>query len=282
MKDNPYSDSVNAHYTANELAAAIAKGLDAIGRGDAVLTPDDLAPIDQFHSRGKDATLEMIELAGAAPDTRVLDVGGGIGGAARLIAKTHGSHVTVLDLTEDFCRVGEALTARTHLSSLVSFRHGSALDLPFASDSFDLVWTQHSTMNVPDKPKLFQELARVMARTGRIAMHEIVAGPQQPIHFPVPWARTPEISFLIPADEFRAHAAAVGWKERAWRDTSAESLEWFRTRATAMREAMAAGRRPPLGLHLILGDDFPAMFANQVRNLEENRIRVIMGLWTRM
>jgi ubiquinone/menaquinone biosynthesis C-methylase UbiE len=282
MRDTPYSDSVNAHYTGYELAAAIAKGLDAIGKGDAVLTPDDLAPIDQFHTRGTDATVEMIELAGAAPDTRVLDVGGGIGGAARLIASTHGSRVTVLDLTEDFCRVGEALTARAHLSSLVSFRHGSALDLPFASGSFDLVWTQHSTMNVPDKAKLFRELARVAARTGRIAMHEVMAGPQQPVLFPVPWARTPDISFLVSADEFRAQAAAAGLKESVWRETSDESLEWFRARTAAMRQALAAGQRPPLGLHLILGDDFPSMFANLVRNLEEQRVRIIMGIWTRM
>ena len=282
MKEDAYSDAVNAHYTADELAAAIQKGLIAIGRGDAVLTPDDLAAIDQFHTRGKDATVEMIEMAGAAPDTRVLDVGGGLGGAARLIAYTHRSKVTVVDITEDFCRVGEALTARASMSALITFRHGSALDLPFADGSFDLTWTQHTTMNVPDKAKLFAELTRVTARTGRIAMHEIVAGPVQPLHFPVMWARTPELSFLITSDELRAHAAAAGLRQAEFRDTTAASLEWVRARAGAMRRIAAGGQRPPLGLHLILGDDFPVMFENQLRNLEENRAQVVMGLWTRM
>jgi SAM-dependent methyltransferase len=215
------------------------------------------------------------------PGARVLDVGGGIGGAARLLASAHGARVTVVDLTEDFCRVGAALTARAGLSSRVDFRHANALELPFHDATFDLVWTQHSTMNIADKAALFRELARVTSSVGRIAMHEIVAGPEQPVHFPVPWARTADLSFLVPPDEFRALAAGAGLREAGWRDTSAESLEWFRARAAAMRAAAEGGRRPPLGLHLILGDDFPAMFANQVRNLEERRVFVVMGTWSR-
>lgn len=278
MTDKRYHEAVNAHYTAYELAAAIAKGLEKIGKRDDVLTPEDLAPLDQFHSRGKDATVELMDLAGAAPDTRALDVGGGIGGPARLLAATHGSHVTVVDLTEDFIRVGEALTARTHQSDRVVFKRGNALELPFQPATFDLVWTQHATMNIEDKARLFRELTRVTARTGRVAMHEIVAGPAQPLHFPVPWARTQALSFLAPAEEFRAHATAAGLIERAWRDVTADTLEFFRARAGAV----AAGKLPPLGLHLILGEDFPAMFANMVRNLEERRIAVIMALWTRL
>jgi SAM-dependent methyltransferase len=281
MKSGAYADSINAHYGASELAGAIGKGLVAVGKGDAVLTPDDLAPVDQFHSRGKEATLELMDFAGVKAGSRVLDVGGGIGGAARLLASECGARVTVVDLTEDFCLVGAALTARAALSGRVDFRHGNALELPFQDATFDLVWTQHSTMNIADKAALFCELARVTARGGRVAMHEIVAGPEQPVHFPVPWARTPDLSFLVPPDEFRALAAGAGLLETGWRDTSAESLEWFRARAAAMRAAAESGRRPPLGLHLILGDDFPVMFANQVRNLEERRVFVVMGTWSR-
>lgn len=281
MTSGAYADSVNAHYGASELAGHIGKALVAIGKGDAVLTPDDLAPVDQFHTSGKDATLEMIDFAGVKAGARVLDVGGGIGGAARMLAAECGARVTVVDLTEDFCRVGAALTARAALSGRVDFRHGNALELPFQDSTFDVVWTQHSTMNIADKAALFRELARVTMPGGRLAMHEIIAGPEQPVHFPVPWARTQDLSFLIPPDEFRALAAAAGLLETGWRDTSAESLEWFRARATAIRAAAESGRRPPLGLHLILGDDFPTMFANQVRNLEERRVFVVMGTWSR-
>jgi SAM-dependent methyltransferase len=275
-----YEESLNAHYGRSDLLAAIEHALAATGKTGA-LTVDDLAPVDQFHSRGKDATLELAHLAHVEPGMHVLDVGGGIGGAARLLAQRHRCRVTVVDLTEAFCRAGAALTKRTGLDALVEFRHGNALALPFSDAGFDLVWTQHSTMNVADKARLFGELARVVSASGRVAMHEIVAGPEQPVHFPVPWARTPEISFLESAEALRRHAAAAGLREQVWRDVSGESLDWFRARGAAMRAAAERGQRPPLGLHLLLGDGFPTMFANQVRNLEERRAAVVMGVWAR-
>ena len=274
-----YAASLNAHYGRGDLLAAIEAGLAATGK--TALTVDDLAPVDQFHSRGKDATLELLELARVEPGMRVLDVGGGIGGPARLLAHVNRCRVTVVDLTEEFCRVGEALTKRVGLDALVEFRHGNALALPFPDASFDLAWTQHSTMNIADKARLFRELARVLSPGGRLAMHEVMAGPEQPAHFPVPWARTAEISFLVTADEFRRHATAAGLREQTWRDASTESLEWFRARTNALRAATGAPR-PPLGLHQILGEDFPAMIANVARNLEERRVAVAMGVWTRV
>ena len=59
---------------------------------------------------------------------------------------------------------------------------------------------------------------------------------------------------------------------------STPALEWFRKRVAAARVAAVA---PPLGLHLLLGEDFAPMFRNQVRNLQEGRISVIMGVWDR-
>src|SRR5579859_3943374 len=102
------------------------------------------------------------------------------------------------------CRVGELLTARTRLSDRVSFQQGNALDMPFPGARFDVVWTQHSSMNIADKARLYAEVRRVLRPAGRLAFHEIMAGPVQPIHFPVPWAHEPAISFLRPPEEVRA------------------------------------------------------------------------------
>ncbi|MBI1735465.1 MAG: methyltransferase domain-containing protein [Candidatus Rokubacteria bacterium] len=277
MSSTAFDASLNAHYGRKDLMAVVNAGLAAAGKADGPLTPDDLASIDQFHSRGKDATLEMARRAEIGPGARVLDVGGGIGGAARWLAREHGCHVTAVDLTEEFCRVGAMLTARAGLADRVVFRHGNALALPFPDGSFDVVWTQHSTMNIADKPALYRELARMMAPAGRLAMHEILAGPTQPVHFPVPWARRPELSFLDTPEQFRARPAALGLVERAWHDSTDVSLEWFRARSTPA----PASPPPPLGLHLILGADTRAMFANQLRNLQENRVRIAMGVWRR-
>jgi hypothetical protein len=131
-------------------------------------------------------------------------------------------------------------------------------------------------MNIEDKAQLYREIHRVVRPGGVLALHEIMGGSKAPIHFPVPWARDPSVSFLQPAQEVRALIAATGFSEVTWGDVSAPSLEWFRRRV-----ARAPATPPPLGLHLLLGSDFGQMFKNQVRNLEEDRIAVIQAVWLR-
>jgi ubiquinone/menaquinone biosynthesis C-methylase UbiE len=127
-------------------------------------------------------------------------VGGGIGGPARTLAAEFGCTVTVLDLTEAYCRLGEL----TGLSDRVSFRHGSAYDMPLGDGGFDVAWTQHSSMNMEDKERLYAEIRRVLRPGGTLVLHEVVAGPVQPVQFPVPWASDPSISFLRAPEEIRA------------------------------------------------------------------------------
>ena len=270
---------VSGHYGRANVGEAIVEGLRKAGKDLDAITPDDLAPVDQFHTRGRDATLDLAGRAGLREGQRVLDVGGGIGGPARTLAAEFGCRGTVLDLTEAFCRAGQRLTELTRLGDRVTFRHGSALDIPFEDASFDVAWTQHSSMNMQDKERLYAEIHRVLRPGGTLALHEIMAGPVQPIHFPVPWAPEPSISFLRPPEEIRALLRGLGLAEQSWLDTSQQALDWFRERAAA---AAAAGPTPPpLGLPVLLGPAFGEMFRNQVRNLEERRIAIIEAVFGR-
>ena len=266
------------HYGDEQLPARLLAALDAAGLDLDALTPDDLRPIDQFHIGGQPSTRELARLAGLRPGMRVLDVGGGVGGPARTLASEFGCNVTVLDLSAPFCRAGEMLTERTGLGGRVTFLQGDALALPFGDGSFDLVWTQHSSMNVPDKRRLYAEIKRVLRPGGRLALHEIVAGPVQPVHFPVPWARDPEQSFLIAPEALRALLGESGFTELTWDDVTSGGLAWFQT---AMDRAAARGGTPVLGIHLLLGDDFPAMSRNMLRNLAEGRVCIIQAVLAR-
>ena len=277
MPTEPLDRSVDDHYGGGDLAAKILEALHAAGKDRDALTIEDLAPIDQLHARGKRATLELARLAGITPGMRVLDVGGGLGGPARTLASEYGCTVEVLDITEEFCRAGEMLTARTGLADLVSFRHGSALEMPYPDAGFDVAWAQHSSMNIADKERLYAEIRRVLRPGGRLAMHEILAGEVSPIHFPVPWAREPRISFLRPPEETYALLKDTGFEELAWIDESASATEWFQQRL-----AVTPGGPRPLGPHLVLGDDFGEMFRNQVRNLQERRISIVQAVFERL
>jgi ubiquinone/menaquinone biosynthesis C-methylase UbiE len=275
MLDNDYARSVNAHYAPSDLGARILDGLRAAGIDPDHLRAADLAPVDQFHTGGKATTRQLASLAEISAAERVLDIGGGIGGPARLLAQEYGCEVTVLDLTEEYCRVGAMLTERVGLSDSVQFRHGSALDLPFDDGSFDVVWTQHSSMNVADKARLYAEIARVLRPGGRLALHEIMAGEVQPVYFPAPWSRSPETSFLQTPGEVRRLISESGLRELAWVDTTAASLDWFTQRVAT------ATTLPPLGLHLLLGEITAAAMQNTVRNLREGRIAVIQAVFER-
>ena len=278
MGIHDYTRSVNKHYGRQDIAKTILDALRAAGKDLNNLNYTELAMVDQLHSRGRASTAELAKLAGLRAGQKVLDVGGGLGGPARFIAAEYGCQVTVLDITEEFCKVGEMLTNMTGLTDRVTFSVGNALEMPFPDADFDVVWTQHSSMNIPDKQRLYAEIHRVLKPGGLLALHEIMAGSVEPIHFPVPWANVPGISFLRPVDEMRALIASAGFRETAWTDVSKPSIEWFRQRAAAATSASP----PPISVGLLLREHTAAGFANQVRNLEEDRTHIIMATFKRV
>jgi SAM-dependent methyltransferase len=269
--------SVSDHYDSDRLGERILAALAEAGVDLDHLTPDDLAPLDQFHMGGRDTTLQLLQLAGISPGAKVLDAGGGIGGPARTLATQTGCHVTVVDLSQSFCDAGTLLTERTGLSDQVRFIHGDATAMPVPDGEFDVVWTQHSSMNIPDKAKLYAEFHRVLRPGGKLAIHEVMAGPNGPVHFPVPWARRPEISFVRPTAEIRSLITQTGFREIAWVDLTGEALEGWRKRL-----ANPPAQIPTLGLHVLLGSDWPEMTRQLLRNLEEQRTEVVQAVFERI
>jgi ubiquinone/menaquinone biosynthesis C-methylase UbiE len=273
MPGNP----VEQHYTSRDLGEVILAALRGIGKDIDHLTPDDLAPVDEFHGGQRAATLHLAELLGLAGTERVLDVGSGLGGPSRFLAWRYGVRVSGVDLTAEFVDVARMLTRRTGLLEKVDYRQGNALDLPFTEMSFDAVWSQNAAMNIADRDRLYREMRRVLKPGGRLALQEVSAGPGGPPHFPVQWAREPSISFLFSAQATREKLEAAGFRVVVWRDTTEEARESAARRARSTQTAP-----PPLGTHLILGTDWRAMFHNSARNLEERRTELFNAILERI
>src|SRR5436190_24046590 len=181
MADNP----VEAHYTSQRLDEVILAALKAAGKDLDHLTPDDLAPVDEFHGGQRLATLRLAELVGFTGTERVLDVGSGLGGPSRFLAWRYGVRVSGVDLTTEFVGVAEMLTRRTGLVGKVDYRQGNALDLPFDDASFDVVWSQNAAMNIADRDRLYREMRRALKPGGGLALQEVAAGPGGRPHYPM-------------------------------------------------------------------------------------------------
>ncbi|MGD1095229.1 MAG: class I SAM-dependent methyltransferase [Bryobacteraceae bacterium] len=258
---------VRAHYSATNLTNRIKSVLAPIMPEDQTLTVAQLAPLDQFHTRGILATAELAAAAGLEPSTRVLDLGCGIGGPARYFAATFGCKVTGLDLSPEFIDAATYLTARCGLSGRVTFQVGDALYLPFEDAAFDTVFLQHVAMNIEDRPALYAEVRRILTPGGRFVTYDLVLR-NGDVVYPAPWARDASTSFLLSDGDTRRALEQAGFKVVLRRDDTETALDWFKA-------AMAGSPTSGLNLGVVMGPDFPAITSNLARNIRENRLGVL-------
>jgi SAM-dependent methyltransferase len=255
-----------------KLVAAIAAALDAAGFDRANLRPADLAPVDEFHIRGRAASLEIIEALALTAASHVLDLGSGLGGPARTLAEVTGCTVTGVDLTPEFCEVATALSEWTGLTANTRFLVGDATATSLPDASVDAAMSVHVAMNIADKPALFDEAFRVLRPGGRFVVYDVLQGEGGDVHFPVPWAADTSTSFLATPEGMREMLPAAGFDVVAEVDSSDASLVWFQQ----MRARIAQDGPPPVTFATFLGESFGQMAANQVTNLAERRIRTVM------
>lgn len=249
------------------------------------LSVDELEHLDQFHVLGKDATLRLAQRAEVDATMRVLDVGSGMGGPARLLAAEFGCRVTGVDYSEDFLQTAELFTELTGLQDRVDFQRAEATALPFDDRSFDLVWTQHAQQNIPDKERFFSELYRVLKPGGRCVMHDLMdgGGGVEPT-FPAYWGRDPALSFLIGERETKDLLAKVGFEILDWQDTTPETIRWHEgllDLQTEPHDASEASGVAGLDFGLLFGEDTVTMTENALTDMRSRAIGIFEAVLAR-
>ena len=266
-------EAINRYYGISGIFDSILDALESSGKDIHALKPEDLAPVDEFHTRGKESTIEIANLVQLQPHHSVLDVGCGLGGSARYIANEYGCSVVGIDLTDKYIDVANKLTEFVNLTDKVSFKQGSAVELPFPSENFDIVWTEHTQMNIVDKEKFYGEMSRVLKPKGRLVFHDVFFGTTSSPYYPTPWAEYASLSSLCTQEEAKTAIQKSNLVIDEWNDKSKLSLEFFKE----MIKKTEKSGPPPLGFHLLMGKTVKTKLFNIAKNLEENRTSVVLG-----
>ncbi len=256
------------YYTHGSLLQTILDALKSAGIRPEQPSVDDLAPVDEFHTGGRAATVDFAEQMGITPGLRLLDVGSGIGGPSRYFAAHRGCHVTGIELSAEFCDTAKELSARTGLSDRTEYRQGSAASLPFADATFDGAYMLHVGMNLSAKAEVFGEVARVLKPGAVFGIFDLMRESEGELTYPVPWASAPEMSFVDTAAKYIDLLGAAGFaieKQRSRRDFA---LAFFaKVRAAAVAGAASGGAYPP-ALTTLMGSSAPLKIGNLMGMIE--------------
>ena len=269
-----YEAAVTRHYGAPGVEDRLVQAAASLGLDPDNLAWQDLAAADELHVGGVPASLQLAEAAGIGPGTVVLDIGSGIGGPARAFAGQFGARVMGIDLTPEFVDAAAALSRRCGFEDQVQFAVANALEMPFADSSFDAATMLHAGMNIPQKQRLFTEVARVLTDGASFAVYDIMAGPAGDPAYPLPWATAPDHSFVSSPDEYLAAGLAAGFQAGSSTDLSAAAIEFMERGRSALENP------PAMGLHLILGPGATERMANLVAGFRSGALQAVQIIFT--
>ncbi len=259
------------HWGKGDVYGLIVSALEKMSKPLEGLTVEDLAPVDHFHARGFPATVELADRLPIKAGQHILDIGCGLGGPARYIAKRFQCNVSGLDITQPFVDAANKLTALLRMDLQVQIEHGDGQRLPYPDSHFDGAYTQHVTMNVADRPAFFAEAYRVLKPGAFLALTEHGLGPNGNPHHPVPWSADGTGAYLIKPAETRAVLEKTGFKDILVEDTGAKYVAGYKMAI----EKAEKGPLPPLGIHILMGETALQKTRNAARNIEEGRTHPI-------
>lgn len=206
------AELVRRHYDGDDLVGGILAALSATGQDASSVTARDLAAVDQLHAGGSGATRYLFEQLRLGPETRLLDIGSGLGGPARLAAAEFGCPVVGVDLSPAYVMAAERLSSLVGPRPVaVEFLVASGADTGLPDASFDRASLIHVGMNIPDKAAVFAEAHRVLGSGGILGVYEQMRVGARGLPYPLPWAVDQRSSFVASPDEYLRDLTAAGF-----------------------------------------------------------------------
>lgn len=236
----------------------------------------DIAGADEFHVRGARISREVAEIANIK-NAKVLDIGCGIGGPCRMLAEEFYCDTVGIDLSKEYIETANRLSELVGLSHKTKFIQGDATNLPFQDNTFDVVWTQHVQMNISDKLKFYNEIARVLNDKGLFIYYEVFKRGGKELNYPTPWADGAKISFLVESSRTNAMLEQLRLIKQQSTDQTESGIEILER----MLNRMPKNTPSRLGLNVLMGESTNEKMRNLLNGLKEGVIHLESGVYRR-
>lgn len=230
---------------------------------------EDLAPVDEFHIGGRAATDNLIEQLNFSDGSNILDVGCGLGGAARYVSKKFKTSVSGVDLSAEYIETGNALSTWLNLDSQVNLSQGSALSMPYQDNEFDGGFMLHVGMNIKDKSLLFKEVHRVLKSGSLFGIDDIMRDKAGNLTYPVPWASKDTTSKLSTIEQYKEALINSGFEIAKENNRRAFAIEFFKQAQINKEKHISA---PSMGLHILMKETTKEKIQNMIKNIVDGYI----------
>lgn len=268
------NQNIKNHYLKEELYEDIVNRLKEQDIDLNKVKRSDIAGADEFHVRGATVSKELansINLKGAS----VLDLGCGLGGPCRMLADEYNCQVTGIDLSTEYIRTAKELSKLVNLDSKTTFIQGDATKLPFDDNTFDVVWTQHVQMNIPEKEKFYSEISRVLKVGGHFLYYDILRKEDGEVNYPMPWASTSDYSFLFKEEEMGSFLKQLGLTKEQSTDQTQAGIDFFNALVAKLKEFGP----PKMGLNVLMGETTKPKLMNLLTHLKSGELELKSGVY---
>ncbi|MFI6352270.1 SAM-dependent methyltransferase [Streptomyces sp. NPDC050743] len=222
-------------YTETDIIATVQQ---LAGTDLAALRRELLDEIDQYHAGGPEAIERLIPHLELTAGMTAVDIGSGLGGPARQIARATGCNIVGVDITAAYVDAAQALSNAAELAQQTKFFCSDIAT--FSQTGFDAAYTVHVQMNVADKKSFYSEIARRLRPGARLAIFEVCRDADGEPVLPLPWSLDGTDSHLVTAGDLRDTIQSSGFTLLDWADESSWIQQWF----DDLGRRLAAGAAP--------------------------------------
>ena len=200
------------------------------------LYQDDEEPISTASER---TVAEMADrVSDSLTGAKVVDLGAGYGGSARWLVRRHSCDVSCVNLSEVQNERNRAMNREAGLDDRIDVYDASFEEVPLPDSSFDVVWSQDSFLHSGDRPRVIDEVDRLLKPGGNFIFTDPMQADDCPEGSLEPVLGRLHLDSLASPGFYRHEAERHGWREIGFTDLTHQLVEHY----TRVRQELAVRR----------------------------------------